>query len=287
MHLGAKVHKIESIQGDWLKNLDDGIHYHQLNAGKEIHIVDFRSSTSKTFLTTLIAKADIVLEQFRPGVMKALGYDYDTCAKINSNLIYVSLSGYGQNGTMANKPGHDLNYLAEAGVLSLLRNRAGEPILPSIQIADVSAAFQTVNACLCGLLQRSLTGAGCYIDLSIVDSIKPFLWFGESLDKSTTFQFLSGHLVNYNLYQSSDGKWFALGALELKFWNRFCELIQKPEWKRDELRELLVDKFDQNQVIALFQSKNSGYWLDLSDREEICLSPVVDAGNHQTSSGIF
>lgn len=284
---GARVVKIEfGKTGDWLRSFPtsangSSVYFDALNEGKEIVEIDLKSEASKLKVAELIQSADVVIEQFRPGVLDAIGFGYNVCKKINPNIIYLSLTGYGQNTTKRNKPGHDLNYLAESGVLSMLRDENGRPIIPGIQIADIAAgSFFLVNACLGGLLRRSRTGTGICLDISMTDNLKPFLIFARALKEEGgdpySPGFLNGGLVNYNIYQTSDGQWIALGALELKFWNKFCELIGKDDWKREQIEQLSIDKFDKQLVEKVFETEPADYWIKISQSNDVCLSKVTN-----------
>jgi alpha-methylacyl-CoA racemase len=283
--LGARVLKVEHPQrGDLAKfqpPFVDGQSslYRLLNFNKTIWEIDYQSPPGREDLLEKIRHADAFIEQFRPGAMAGMGLDYETLKTINPRLVYVSLSGYGQEGDLAQAAGHDLNYLAESGILSLNTDASGRPILPGVQMADIAGgAYGTVMACLAGLLAREKTGQGGYYDVGMFQAVLPLL----SLPASQHFggldpygmNMLSGGLVNYNVYRCADGRWIALGALEIKFWNNFCSLVDRPNWQRQNHFELSVHSFPQAEVEDLFLQKNMAEWLALSRHLDVCLSPV-------------
>lgn len=283
--MGARVIKIEQPdRGDYARMQPPFVDgestlFGALNFAKEVRKVDFKSKTGKKKVMELAQEADMVIEQFRPGVMAACGLGYEDFKTVNEQIIYLSLSGYGQDGPYRDKAGHDLNYLAYSGILSLTQDREGRPVIPGVQVADISGgSYMLLTACLTALLNRERSGRGSYVDVSMLDGLLPLLtvpatqqWGGFD---PYQMNFLSRALVNYNVYQCSDGKWIALGALELKFWNNFCDLVDRPEWKRQNHLELSIHAFPVKEVEELFQSKKQSEWLDLAEGKDICLSPV-------------
>jgi crotonobetainyl-CoA:carnitine CoA-transferase CaiB-like acyl-CoA transferase len=283
--LGAKVIKIEHPKrGDLAKfqpPFVDGLSslYRMLNFNKEVQELDYESEAGRAEITALIEKADVLIEQFRPGVMDALGFGYEQVKAINPGIVYISLSGYGQNSDLAQAAGHDLNYLAESGLLSLNTDENGKPVIPGFQIADIAGgAYGAVMACLAGLLNKAKTGLGGYFDVGIYQGILPLLtipgsqYFG-GLDPYA-MKVLNGDLINYNLYQCADGEWIALGALEMKFWKNFCLLVDKADWIRNNPLELSIHLFPKNEVEVLFREKTQAEWVALAEGQDICLSPV-------------
>lgn len=280
--MGAKVIKIEHP-----KKPDDTRMYPPfknnkamlftvLNDNKEELMLDFRSKEGLEALKALVKEADILLEQFRPGAMKAWGLSYEHLKKINPDLIYCSLTGYGQEGPCSTHAGHDLNYLALTGMLDMNRDDNGKPVIPGVQIADIAGgAYMVVSACLAALVQ----GKGQYIDVAMIDGLPPLLtipmsqfWGGINPHE---IKLLSGGLVNYNVYQCKDLRWMALGALEVRFWNTFCDLVEEEDWKRQNFWDLSVHTFPKEAVEQLFASKTQKEWITLAEQADCCLSPVL------------
>lgn len=253
--------------------------YAALNFAKEERCINFEEKAGRRELMDLIREADVVIEQFRPGVMSAWQLGYEDLRKVNEQIIYISLSGYGQDGPYRNRAGHDLNYLAYSGILSLTRDRRQHPVIPGVQVADIGGgSYMVLSACLAALLQRERTGQGAYVDVSMLDGLLPMLsvpasqhWGGFD---PYQVDFLSGALVNYNVYECNDGKWIALGALEMKFWNNFCDWAGRPDWKRANQLELSVMAFPKKEIEDFFKIKTQAEWIEAAAEADICLTPV-------------
>jgi crotonobetainyl-CoA:carnitine CoA-transferase CaiB-like acyl-CoA transferase len=285
--LGAHVIKIESPKRlDYTrfyepKIADSSAMFHTMNHAKEQVLVDYQTEEGYQKVINLIAKADIVIEQFRPGAMASFKLDFETVKKTNPNIVYVSVTGYGQNGELHAKAGHDINYLATAGLLDLNRDEKGKPVIPGFQIADIAGgSYMLLSACTTGLLAQKNKQKPQYIDLSLLDATIPLnasahgMHQGGASYKKTPI--LSGMLVNYNVYECSDNKWIALGALELKFWNTFCEMVEKPEWIAKTDRELINGIFPKKELELLFKTKTRDQWTRISENYDICLSPILE-----------
>ena len=284
---GAEIIKIEDVNSpDYIRFFppfvgDDSALYLSLNRNKQGIALNLKSEEGKEIFFSLLKTADVVIEQFRPGVLDKMGIGYDYAKSINPKIIYVSITGYGQTGPYAQKAGHDLNYIAMSGLLANIGTKE-KPVIPGVQIADVSGSYAAVNGCLAALLQREKTGTGQHVDISMTDSAVPFAtlihaaaWAdGRNIEREN-FQ-LSGELVNYNVYETADAKFVALGALEPKFWMTFCDAVNKPEWKNktfgpaDEIQKL------KEEVSAFFKNKTRKEWEEFSNQHDVCLSPVLE-----------
>ena len=290
--LGADIIKIEdNIQGDYarwrepyLKTKDGkkiNFTFYCLNRNKKSITLNLKTERGREIFYKLAQNADVILESFRPGVVKKLGVDYETIKKINPKIIYCSLTGYGQTGSYANMVGHDLNYISVAGLGMLTGEYQGYPHPPGIQVADLGAGgMNCVIAILSALIARNKFGYGQYIDLAMQDGIIYWLLrkFAEFLiDKrqpKTGGERLTGYLPSYNIYQTKDGKYLALGALEEKFWRQLCQILNCPQYnedyfpigaKRDEIFNFLKEKFKE---------KTRDEWFDLMKDEDVCISNV-------------
>jgi alpha-methylacyl-CoA racemase len=285
--LGAEVIKIEknehadyvSSQAPFVESISTL--YFALNFNKEIKVLNWDLENEKTELLSLIKSADVLIEQFRPGIMKHWGLDFETLIEINPNLIYISISGFGQDGPYAQKAGHDLNYLAISGLLDHIRDEKGKPVIPGFQIADiVGGSYMLQIAVLSAILERQKNGKGLFLDLSMTDNVVPLLSFPLSQFwggfNPNEMKILNGGLVNYNVYKCSDEKWIALAALELKFWKAFCDRASKPEWKRDQQYELSVYNFPKSEIDVFFAAKSRDEWTDWARDFDFCLSPVME-----------
>ena len=179
--MGAEVIKIESPKRmDYARASGpqvDGasILFHQLNHKKRLTILDYNSEEGKQEVLELIKGADALIEQFRPGAMDSWGLGYEEIKKINPRIVYVSLTGYGQQGSFAQEAGHDFNYLAYSGIMSLMKDEKGKPIVPDTQYADIAGAYMAVMALQAALLKQARTGEGSFVDVSLCDAVTPFL----------------------------------------------------------------------------------------------------------------
>ncbi|MCG3167405.1 MAG: Acetyl-CoA:oxalate CoA-transferase [Bacteroidia bacterium] len=285
--MGAEVIKIEDLNSpDYIRFFppfsgEDSALYLSLNRNKKALALNLRTPEGKEIFFAMLQTADVVVEQFRPGVLDKMSMGYADAKKINPKIIYVSVTGYGQTGPYAQKAGHDLNYIAMSGLLANIGTKE-KPVIPGIQIADVSGSYAAVNGCLAALLQREKTGEGKHVDISMTDSAMPFAtlihaqaWAENKNVERQNFQ-LSGALASYNVYETSDAKFVALGALEPKFWKTFCLAVQQPQWENrlfgtsEEITQL------KNEVAALFKSKTRKDWEAFSQQHDVCLSPVLE-----------
>lgn len=285
--LGAHVIKIESPKRlDYTRFYDpkiaaSSVMFHTMNHSKEQHVIDYETEEGYHKICDLIATADVLIEQFRPGAMASFNLDFETVKTINPNIVYVSVTGYGQTGELHSKAGHDINYLATAGLLDLNRDDQGKPVIPGFQIADIAGgSYMLLSACTSGLLAQKLQNKPQYIDLSLLDATIPLNAIAHSMSQGgasyKNTPILSGMLVNYNVYECSNGKWMALGALESKFWDAFCVMVDKPEWKGKSQLELINGIFPKKELEALFKSKTRDEWTQLSQSYDTCLSPILE-----------
>jgi alpha-methylacyl-CoA racemase len=285
--MGADVVKIEDPDApDYIRNFtpfveEQSAYFLALNRSKKSLAINYTSEEGRKIIYRLAQSADVLLEQFRPGVMEKMGFGYEKLKAINPKLIYVSITGYGQTGPLAQEAGHDLNYIAIAGLLGITGD-ATKPIIPGGQVADVAAgSYMAVNGALAALYAREKTGNGQHVDVAMTDAVLPIITLQYARYKAEnkvlpagTFE-LSGGIANYNVYQCADKKWVALGALEPKFWNNFCDLVNQLEWKNNIL--LPPDEMEsfKKSVAELFNNKTQKEWLSISKGKDICLTPVL------------
>jgi len=285
--LGAEVVKIESPKRmDYSRFYEpqiDGVStiYHSLNHSKKQVLIDYETSKGYQQIIEEIKTADVLIEQFRPGAMASFKLSFEQVKVVNPNIVYVSLTGYGQTGENSNKAGHDLNYLATTGLLSLNKDEKGKPVIPGFQVADIAGgAYMLVAACTSALLAQKLHKKAQYVDLSIFDATLPLNSIAHSLLQGNVayskMPFLSGLMVNYNVYECADKKWIVLAALELKFWNSFCDLVNKPKWKTSKNTDLLKGVFDEKKIENLFKTKTRDEWVAYTQNHDVCLSPVLE-----------
>ncbi len=285
--MGAQVIKIESPKRmDYARFMGkqvDGasILFHQLNHNKQLKLIDYATPDGKAMLLELLKDADALIEQFRPGAMDAWGLGYEAIKAINPGIVYVSLTGYGQQGIYKNEAGHDFNYLAYAGMMGFFKDDDGKPVVSDTQLADIGGAYMAVMALQAALIKKLKTGQGSYVDVAMCDAVMPFLAIPYSLHCSEmdyrNFNVINGKTtVNYAAYECADGKWLSIAALEMKFWNRLCDVIEKPEWKRTNQMELMNVNFSKQDVADLFKTKTRDNWMKILQGEDVCAAPILE-----------
>ncbi len=286
--LGAEIIKVELPKSpDYARNFPphkggESLAFLNYNHSKQSLAIDYMQEEGKAILLDIIKTADIFIEQFRPNYLSKIGLGYEDLKKINPSLIYVSLTGYGQTGKYKDLAGHDLNYIGFAGGLS--GNQLSAPQMPNVQMADIAGgSYMAVIACLSALYARTRTGEGQWIDVAMLDGAMPLAinalawnWIvGKPENRDTSF--LSGGMINYNIYSCKDKKYIALGALEFKFWQKFCQIIQKNEW----LNRMIApnkEQFDvwKNDLSALFETENSDFWIELGTKNDVPITPIYE-----------
>lgn len=286
---GADVTKIEEPKiGDYarlgyprIKGIS--ARHLMLNRNKKSITINLKSEKGKEIFKKMAIEADVILESFRPGVMERLGLSYDEISKINPEIVYCSLTGYGQTGPYRDLPGHDINYLGYSGILGLIGERDGKPVVPGVQIADIGGgAFMALSGICMALLSRTQTGKGQYIDVSMMDGAISWQYVSASeylatknIPKKGNTR-LTGKYACYDVYPTKDNKYLSVGALEDKFWRRFCELIGKEKWiSLKDGPKTVQDKLRQD-LTELFKQKDQKAWLELLQFEETCVGPVYD-----------
>jgi len=285
--MGAEVIKIEDV------DRPDGMRFYPpmvggvaagylaTNRGKRSLCLRLGSEEGRRTLLRLAQNADILVEGFRPGVLARLGLGYDAVSAVNPRLIVVSVTGYGQDGPYADRAGHDLNYLGHAGLLDTMGTAASGPISPGVQIADVAGgAYMSVIAALAALQSRNQTGKGQHVDVAMTDGVLPLLTLQlahhATMDPPPTRgrHLLSGGVACYGIYACADGHHVVLAALEPKFWKRFCDLIDKPEWIARHLATGAENDRLAEDLRTFFLSRDRQYWIDLAADHDVCLTPL-------------
>lgn len=285
--MGAEVLKIEPPHGDPMLQVgprdaaEQPVFYGAVNAGKAIRRMDLKQPGPKAEFLLLVEECDVLIEGFRPGVMRRLGLDYATLRALNPGLIYCSLSGYGASGPLAQVAGHDANYLAGSGVLH--RNGQDAPVFYDPPLADVSGSLFGVIAILGALRAREADGLGCEIDIGLADTPMPLQIFeiagyGHSGSVPQRREAtLNGGGAYYQVYATKDGRHIALGAIEPKFWGAFCEAAGHPEWIQRQAEPL-----PQTTLIAEVAAVIAALTLDAClarfAEADCCVNAVLDLG---------
>src|SRR5262249_46548544 len=246
---GAEVLKIEQPGGENARHFPPMIDgesaaFVMLNRGKKTMTLDLKNSTDRARLNPLLERADILVEQFRPGVMARLGLGYDDLRTHNAKLIYCSISGYGQRGPRVHEAGHDINYIGNTGLLDLQPGPRESPVVPPMLAADIAGgSFSAVINILLALRSRDQNGQGCRIDIAMTDAMFTFTWAALALGAATGRypkpgeMWLVGGSPRYQIYPTKDGKLAACGALEPKFWTTFTKAIGLAEHFIDDMRD--------------------------------------------------
>jgi len=241
--LGAEVIKIEDPNGgDYARSLSPTL-FAQVNRGKASVTLDLKNSDDVAAFKRLVVDADVVIESFRPGVMDRLDCGYGTLSAINPQLVYAALTGYGQTGPRRDQAGHDLNYLALAGVLDQMGASGGPPVSSNVQIADLAGgALTCAIGVLAGVLGARSSGAGCFVDSAMLDGTLAL----QSVAMATRASLgntqprgedtLTGALPNYRVYKCRDGRYLAVGALEMKFFARLLSSLSPLSLRRPSTR---------------------------------------------------
>ncbi len=235
---GADVVKIERPHGgDEMRRYEPrfgeaSVNFALLNRGKRSIAIDLKEAGAVARLMPLLARADVVVEQFRPGVMERLGLGYAQLKEGNPRLVYCAITGHGADGPRAQDAGHDLNYLAETGMLLLAAGADGAPGVPPALIADIGGgAYPAIINILLALARRAVTGEGCRIDVSMTDNLFPFLYWavGRGLAAGQWprpgDEMLTGGSPRYQIYRTADDRFLAAAPLEDRFWRNFCDAI--------------------------------------------------------------
>ena len=283
--MGADVLKIEPPSGDEMRNLGPRdsagapLFYGALNAGKRVRCVNLKDEAARGALASELAGCDILIEGFRPGVMKRLGLDYGTLAPIHPGLIYCSINGFGARGNFSAKAAHDGNYLAMCGVLA--RNGSEAPVFYDPPISDTSGSLFAVIAILGALHARRQSGRGCNIDLGLADVAMPLQLmqiadFGANahVPKPRT-TYLNGGAAYYQIYPTRDGRHVMLGSVEPKFWRAFCEAAGRPEWIARQ-SEPMPQTALMTDIGALIGSLTLDESIARFEAADCCFSPVLD-----------
>lgn len=286
--LGARVDKIEDTgPGDYLRHTppivgDTSATFLALNRNKRSACIDLKKERGRAALLKLAESYDVLFEQFRPGVLDRLGVGHATLMAQNPRLIVCALTGYGQDGPLAKRAGHDINYLARSGVLGMQGPAGGPPQVPGFQLADFASGLWCVIGIMAALQERAATGRGRVVDVSMVESSMGFALagFGTLFGGKVPVRGdepLTGGLALYGTYATSDGRSVTLGALEPKFFSAFCAgtglqadmSAHMPGPHQAALKQELA---------ALFASRTRAEWEAFGRAHDCCLEPVLEPG---------
>ncbi len=268
---GARVIAVEDR-----RFVADGLFFDVVNRNKEHMALDLKTTAGREIFFKLVTQVDVFMEGFRPGVVDRLGIDYETIRKVNPKIIYCAITGYGQSGSYRDRVGHDVNYLSIAGVLDLIGEAQRLPSIPGVQVADLAGGgMNAAIGILLALFARERTGKGQYIDISMTDGmvgLLPVALFFQQLSGQAPERgngFLSHRYACYNTYETSDGRYLSIGAVEKRFWKQLCELLNVPKYS-----DLQYDEERREEIIAFmretFQTKTIDQWEAILGDLEVC-----------------
>ncbi|MDY7038474.1 MAG: CaiB/BaiF CoA-transferase family protein, partial [Thermodesulfobacteriota bacterium] len=265
--------------------------YNSWHRNKKNMVLNLRSEEGREIFLKLSEKADVIIEGFRPGVVRRLGIDYETMSQLNNRIIYCSISGYGQDGPYRDLPGHDLNYISIGGLLGLIGKSDRQPAIPLNTGADwAGGALHSVIGILIALLARGNTGKGQYVDISMTDGVISYLgmlmsnFFFQGMTPKRDDNALCGSFPYYGVYKAKDGKYISIGCIEPWFWENLCK-----ELGREDLMPYVctpehmlrkTDEADWDKVFSelqdIFMTKTSDEWVKLLASKNIPITKVYD-----------
>jgi len=278
--LGAEVIKIETPRlGDYARmappEMGLGGLFETINRGKKSVAINYRNPRGREVFMKLCTTADVILEGFKPGSVKKWGIDFKAVRAVKPDIVYCALSGYGQIGPYHDRAGHDLNYLALGGALALNALPGKAPVPFGLPAADLAGGMLAAIAILAGLNGRSRTGQGLYLDMALMDGVLSWMTplasaaYFSGIEVSAGRLPLLGGLPCFNIYQTADGKYLTLAALEPTFWSDFCKVTSRAD--------LLASQFDRmigEEVAAVFQQRSRDEWLQAFTGTDGCVEPV-------------
>ena len=298
---GAEVIKVERPGGEEMRGYAPqwgGISatFAMLNRGKKSITADLKDESARDRMRDLAATCDVVVEQFRPGVMDRLGLGYESLRARNPRLVYCAITGYGQTGPRRDRAGHDLNYIGDAGLLALSPGAPDHRTLPPGLIADIAGgAYPAVMNILLALRQRDRNGEGAFLDVAMTENVLPFtFWAIANAIAANTWpreggERLTGGSPRYHIYESKDGKLVAVAALEQKFWLAFTKAIGLDADLVDDRRDPAGTIARVKEIIA---SRSAAEWTPIFDTTDCCCSIVQDLRDalsdpHFAARGLF
>ena len=291
--MGADVVKVEDpVGGDYLRwapplMADMSASFHALNRNKKSITLNLKHPRGASLFLELVKKFDVVLEQFRPGVMDRLGVGYDITRKANRRIVHCSLSGYGATGPYRDRAGHDINYMAIAGAASLTGPKGGPPVVPAVQVGDIGGgALLAAVGILAALHHRDRTGEGQLVDVSMTDGILAWLthaaavYFaeGSTPEPRPGETRLSGVNLCYRIYETKEGRHVTMGALEPKFWEAFCRAVGKPHLIPLQYVEGPEQDAPAREIEDLFRSRTLPEWTEFCADKDLMIEPVLTFG---------
>ena len=291
--MGADVIKVEPPgSGDQTRGAmgfkmkgPDSMGFLNMNRNKRSIAINLKSEAGKAILFKLVKEADILVENYRPGVMKRLGVGYEVMSKINPALVYVSISGFGQSGPWAMRPGFDLMAQAMSGIMSVTGNGDGKPVKAGVPVADIGCALFATYAALSAYIGAKNTGQGQYIDASLFDSALAFsIWdtseYWGTGNPPVALGTANRMTAPYQAVKAKDG-YFVMGATNNKLWQKLCEILERPDLLQKAEYQTIAGRLGQREQLIQelensFALKSSDEWIDLLLEHGIPAGPILD-----------
>jgi crotonobetainyl-CoA:carnitine CoA-transferase CaiB-like acyl-CoA transferase len=291
---GADVTLVEAVPGASAKlggglRGNDGAEraaaYNALGRGKKSIALNLKDEAAREIFYSMVKSADVVIEGFRPGVVKRLGVDYDTLAKINPRIICCSISGFGQTGPYSNLVGHDINYISVGGALGVTGRPGSAPAIPVNIVADFAGGGLTAAFAIClAIIAREKTGRGQNVDIGMSDGVLSLMTsaFSGLFSSGRPIRpgefMLNGSVPWYNTYKCSDGRWFSIGSIEPHFYEALCRVLGLEEYLGGQ-HESAIHPEMQAKYTAIFATKTADEWMEIMSKYDICAAPVLEMEN--------
>jgi alpha-methylacyl-CoA racemase len=288
--LGAQVDKVEEPHGDYARHMppirdDVSALFLGLNRNKRSLVLDLKSAEGVAQFKKLVPAYDVVIESFRPGVMERLGVGYEVLKSLHPGLIYCGISGYGATGPDSKKAGHDLNYIARAGVLGYGGSAEGPPTMPGVQMADIGGSLFSVIGILAALEQRRHTGLGQFVDISMTDCATAFLHLhlasrlqmgdaGHPLQRGR--EALNGGYPCYGVYETADKKYLSVASLEPQFFSRLLGVLGRPELMDGAYDTGALGQQTRGALEGIFGQKSLAEWIAQLQGHDVCVEPILE-----------
>jgi alpha-methylacyl-CoA racemase len=269
---GAEVTKIELPTGDPIRALPAGESYFDaLHRGQQLLSLDLRTDHGRESLRARVVDADVLVEGFRPGVMERMELGYASLAAINPALVYCAITGYGSNGPLAHRAGHDLNYLARSGALGLMPLAGDRPAIPGLQVADLAGGLQAAFLITAALADRGRAGRGSRVEVSMTDVMRSWTALPRAAHRAGVAALpLTGQMPCYHVYRVADG-YLTVAALEADFWSEFCRAIDRAD--------LVSHQFDPSavgEIQGVLAPQSRAEWAARFGDRDVCVEPVLD-----------
>jgi crotonobetainyl-CoA:carnitine CoA-transferase CaiB-like acyl-CoA transferase len=292
---GADVTLVEAVPGSSAKlgtsglrrseSADRAAAYNALGRGKKSIALNLKEEAAREIFYEMVRNADVVLEGFRPGVVKRLGVDYETLSKINPRVICCSLSGFGQTGPYSNLVGHDINYISVGGALGVTGRPGTPPAIPVNIIADFAGGGMHAALAIClAIIARERTGRGQDIDISMSDGVLSLMtmafttYFASGQAIRPGEHMLNGGVPWYNTYECRDGRWFSIGSIEPHFYAALCNVLGVPEYLERQYDSAIYGEM-KAKYEEVFRTKTADEWMEIMSQYDICAAPVLEMEN--------